>query len=150
MCLRKPGARELGQRLGALLADDRAVGRQVAAGVALLAEEIQHGQDVLAHEDLAAGEADLQAWPVRKRAPQRVERQLLAPLALDVQQVADVAELAVQVAPHGRFVDGADRQPIGAARLLVQEALDPPLVSAAPDAGPTRGAPAGAPGRASR
>ena len=67
---------------------------------------------------------------------QRVERQLLAPLALDVQQVADVAELAVQVAPHRRFVDGAHRQAVGAAGLLVEEALDPLLVAAAAVAGP--------------
>ena len=46
----------------------------------------------------------------REGAAQGVERQLLAPLAFDVQQIADVAELARQVAPHGRFVDEADRQ----------------------------------------
>ena len=132
MCLRKPGRREIGQRFGPLFGDDRAVGRQVAAGVALLAEEIEHGHDVLPHEDLAAGQADLEAGVVGERAAQRVERQLLAPLALDVQQVADVAELAVQVAPHRRFVDDALRQPIGAAGLLVDEPADPLLVPAPP------------------
>ena len=106
MCLRNP-ARQIRQRVGALFGDDRAVGRQVAAGVALLAEEIQDGHDVLPHEDLAAGEADLEARVVGERAAQRVERQLLAPLAFEVEQVADVAELAVQVAPHRRFVDDA-------------------------------------------
>ena len=60
---------------------------------------------------------------------QRLERQLLPPLAFDVQQVADVAELAVQVAPHGRFVDGADRKAIGAAGLLVEKALDATFVA---------------------
>ena len=67
--------REIRERLGALLRDDRAVGRQVAAGVALLAEEIEHGHDVLAHEDLAAGQADLEAVLLRERlgaAPRRV------------------------------------------------------------------------------
>ena len=67
---------------------------------------------------------------------ERVERQLLAPLPLDVQQVADVAELAVQVAPHGGFVDRAHGQPIGAPGLLVEEPLDPPLVPAPPEPRP--------------
>ena len=115
MCFRKPARRELGERLGALLADDRPVGREVAAGVALLAEEIQHGHDVLAHEDLAAGQADLEAGLIGKGRAQRVDRQLLPPLALDVEQIADVAELAVQVAPHRRLVDDARRQAVGAA-----------------------------------
>ena len=87
---------------------------------------------------------------IGERLAQRVERQLLAPLAFDVQQVADVAELAVQVAPHRRFVDGAHRQPIGAAGLLVEEPLDPPLVSAAPDTRPRMARQAAAPARASR
>jgi hypothetical protein len=100
-------AGELGHRVGALGRDDRAVGREVPADVALLAEDIHHRQDVLAHEDLAAGEADLQPAVVGKGAGQRVDRQLLTPLALDVQEIADVAELAVQVAPHGRFIHDA-------------------------------------------
>ena len=73
---------------------------------------------------------------VGERAAQRVERHLLAPLALDVQQVADVAELAVQVAPHRRFVDGAHRQAIGAAGLLVEESLNALLVAHAAIARP--------------
>ena len=134
--LEEARGRQIGQRLGPFLVDDRAVGRQVAAGVALLAEEIQHGHDVLAHEDLAAGEADLEAGLIGEGLAQAVERHLLPPLAFDVQEVDDVAELAVQVAPHRRFVDGANRQAIGAAVLVAQEALDPVLVAAAPVARP--------------
>ena len=122
-------ARELGERVGALVADDRPVGRQVAAGVALLAEDIEHAQDVLAHEDLAAGQVDLQV-AFREGAAQGVERQLLAPLAFDVQQVADVAELARQVAAHGGLVDEARRQRIGAAGAVLDEAADRLLVPA--------------------
>ena len=59
---------ELGQRLGPLVGDDGAVGRQVAAGVALLAEEIEDPEDVLPHEDLAAREAHLEPRLVGERA----------------------------------------------------------------------------------
>ena len=134
--LEEPGRREIRQGLGPLLADDGPVRRQIAAGVALLAEEIQDGHDVLPHEDLAAGEVHLEPGTVGERLAQRVEGHLLAPLALDVQQVADVAELAVQVAPHRRFVDGAHREPIGATGPLLDEALDAALVQAATVPGP--------------
>ena len=143
--LQEPGRREIGQRLGPLVVDDRAVRRQVAAGVALFAEEIEDGHDVLPHEDLAAGEADLEAGVVGERLAQRVERHLLAPFPFDIQQVADVAELAVQVAPHRRFVDGAHRQPIGAPGLLLDEAAGCAARSAGAGIAPRHGAPAEAP-----
>ncbi len=116
--------RQLGERLGALVGDDRAVGREVAAGVLLLAEDLHDAKDVLAHENLAAGEADLQAGFFRKRAPQDLERQFLPPLAFDVQQRADVAELAVQIAPHRRLVDDPGGEAAGMAVLLAQEVFD--------------------------
>ena len=72
-------------------------------------------QDVLPDEDLASGQADLEAGLLRERPLQHVERQFFAPLALDVQQGADIAELAVQIAPHGRLVDDSGRQRIGPA-----------------------------------
>ncbi len=134
--LEKAGCGEVRKRFGAFLGDDGAVGGQVAAGVALLVEEIEHGHDVLAHEDLAAGQADLEPGLVRERAARGTRAQLLPPLAFDVEQVADVAELAVQVAPHGRFVDSADRQAIGPPGLLGEEPLDPALVLAPPEPRP--------------
>ena len=87
---------------------------------------------------------------LRERLAQRVESQFLAPLSLDIQEVADVAELAVQIAPHRRLVDGSHRQPIGAAGLLVDEALDPPLVACGGDSAPRHGGPAAARARGSR
>ena len=129
----EPETRELGEGVCTLVVDDCAVGREVAAGVALLAEEIQHAQDVLAHEDLAAGQVDLQVT-LGERALQCVEGQLLAPLALDVQEIADVAELALQIAAHGRLVDEAHGQPIGAAGPVAKEAADRALVAELPQA----------------
>ena len=67
---------------------------------------------------------------IRKCRPQRLEAQLLAPLTFDVQQIADVAELAVQIAPHGRFVDGAHGKPVRSTSLFIDEATDPPFVAA--------------------
>ena len=55
------GRRQIRKGVGALFVDDRAVRRQIAAGVALASEEIQHGHDVLAHENLTAGETDLES-----------------------------------------------------------------------------------------
>jgi hypothetical protein len=112
--LQKPAGGEVGEGLGALRSDDRAVGREVAAGITLVAKEIEDGHDVLPHEDLSARETHLEIGRIGKRLAQRVERHLLAPLSFDIEQVADVAELAVQVAPHRGLVDGAHRQPIGA------------------------------------
>jgi hypothetical protein len=57
-------------------------------------------------------------------ASERLDRQLLPPFTLQVQQVADVAELAMQVAPHRRFVDEAGRQPPRPSVLVAQESLD--------------------------
>jgi len=96
----------------------------------LVLEDLHHAQDVLAHEDLAAGEADFQAVPIRERALEEVNRQLLAPLALDVEQVADVAELALQIAAHRRFVHEAGGQTAGMAVTLRQEVFDLLLVLA--------------------
>ena len=128
--LQEPAAGQVGQRVGAFVADDRAVGRQVAADVALLAEDLHHAQDVLAHEDLAAGQADLQARPGRgRRARSVVERQSPRRHSPSMfSRVADVAELAVQVAPHRRFVDHAGGQAAGLAVLRREEALDPAFV----------------------
>src|SRR5437870_3488549 len=106
----KTGAREIGKRVGALFVDDGAVCRQISADVAFAAKHLHDVENVFAHEDLAAGEADLDAGRLRKRAPQNVDRQLLPPFTLEVQQVADVAELTLQIAPHRRFVDDAARQ----------------------------------------
>ncbi len=128
--------REIGKRLGPLIRDDRAVRREAAAVVALLLEQRQDRQDVLAHEDLAAGEVDLKAVLFRKRATQRVERELFAPLTFDVQEVADIAELAVQVAPHRRLVDHAARQSIGPARAVGEESGHLRFVAPFADAGP--------------
>jgi hypothetical protein len=47
---------QVGQRFGALGTDDRAVGREIPADVSLAAEDFHHVKDVLAHEDLAAGQ----------------------------------------------------------------------------------------------
>ena len=55
---------------------------------------------------------------LRERAPSTSSGSSCAPLAFDVQQVADVAELAVQVAPHRRLVDEAGGQAIGAPVFL--------------------------------
>ena len=129
--LEKPGGREIRQRFRPLVADDCPVGRQVAAGIPLFAKEIEDGHDVLPHEDLSARQTHLETGIVRERLTQRVERHLPAPLAFDVQQVADVAELAVQVAPHRGFVHSSHGQPIRAARLLVDETADAPLVASA-------------------
>ncbi len=130
--LQEARRRQIGQRFGPFLVDDRPVRRQVAARVPLLLEEVQHRHDVLAHEDLAAGEADLEPGLIREGLPQPLDRHLLAPLAFDVEEVDDVAELAVQVAPHGGFVDGANRQPVGAAILVAKKASDPVLVPTPP------------------
>ena len=59
---------------------------------------------------------------------QGVERQFLTPFTFEVQKVADVAELAVQVAPHRRLVNRAGRQSIGSPGALGQETLNPALV----------------------
>src|SRR5205823_6441805 len=93
-------------------------------------------EDVLAHEDLTAGEAHLEPGAIRKRAFERLERQFLAPLAFEVQQIADVAELAMQIAPHRRFVDDAGRQRAGASVFVAEEALDAALVAMAAIARP--------------
>jgi hypothetical protein len=124
------GVRQVRQGLGALVGDDRAVRREIPADVALVLEDLHDAEDVLAHEDLAASHRDLKAVLVGERAAERVERQLLPPLALDVQQVTDVAELAVQIAPHGRLVDDAVRQPSGASVLALKELVDLLLVLA--------------------
>src|SRR6185312_5168654 len=79
-----------------------------------------------------ASEADLQSWIVGKCLLQRLEGHLLAPFPFDVQQVADIAELAVQVAPHRRFVDRPHGQPIRAAGFFIDEATDPLLVQSTP------------------
>ncbi len=56
-----------------------------------------------------------------ERALEHVERQFLAPFAFDIEQRADVAELAVQVAPHRRFVDDAGGQAARAAVARLEE-----------------------------
>jgi hypothetical protein len=118
----------LGQRLGAFGTDDRPVRREVSAHITFFPERLHDAQDVLAHEDFAAGHADLQAFLIRKRALQRFERHLLPPLALDVEQVAHVAELALQIAAHRRFVHDAGGQSSGVPVLFLDELFDSVLV----------------------
>src|SRR5262249_60604026 len=105
---------EAARRVALFVVDAGAVGGEMPARVTLLAEEIEDGHDVLPHEDLSASQTHLKAWIVRESLPQRFERHLLAPLPLDVQEIPDVAELAVQVAPHGRLVDCPHGQPVSA------------------------------------
>src|SRR5690606_15499319 len=113
--LQKSRTGEPGPRRRPFLVAERAGGRQVTAEVALLAKDVHHAEDVLAHEDFATGHADLEAVFVGEGAPEQVERQFLPPLALDVQERADVTELAVQVAPHRGFVDDAGWKAAGTA-----------------------------------
>ena len=129
MCLMKPRLRQIGERFGALRVDDRAVGRQITADVALVLERFHHVQDVLAHEDLAAGQAHLQSVVIREGPLERLERQFLAPLAVDVQQRAHVAELTGQIAPHGGFIDHALRQASGLTVPIADELLDQAFVA---------------------
>ena len=68
------------------------------------------------------------AFLIGEGALQGFERHLLAPLAFDIQQVADVAELALQVAAHRRFVHDAGGQGSGVSVLFLDEFFDPVLV----------------------
>ena len=129
------GQRQIGERGGPALRDGRSVRREVAAGVALLPEQVEHLLDVLPHEHLAARQADLQPFPSGNAVRSASSGQLLAPLALEVEQVADVAELALQVAAHRRFVDDAVWQTTGHAGPFAEKARDAPIVSAVPPAG---------------
>ena len=78
----KPRFRECRERIRSLIVDDRAVCREIAAGVALVLEEIEDIKNVLSHKDLTTCQINLKSYFVWKCGLKCVERQLFAPLSL--------------------------------------------------------------------